>query len=334
MNQNKQNSDLDAAGDQQRRAADFIRAVERVLRPIGRLLVRRGIGILHATELLKRAYLQAAADVAGEQGLPVTPKRLQLYTAIPRAEVDRLLQKVAASVDYSEGNNAAICRVLTTWHTDRDYVLQFVDTPRELPIEAAADELSFARLVKECAPQLNPKDLLEELVRAGAVQIDPERSNVVRAKARTYIPEPFSESDSERFGEMLSSYAETMDVNSRKPGPGLGRFDRRVMSDFPISDEDEVEFHQLVRVEGQKLLERLDGWLAQRVPASENGRRPAAAIFFYARTDVNADRLEEQPPSTGTREAGPKETFIDGNNDDDAIIDTLTFKFKKSRGKE
>ncbi|HEY0339382.1 MAG TPA: hypothetical protein VGC34_01130, partial [Steroidobacteraceae bacterium] len=87
MNQNKQNP-FSADPEHQKRAADFIRAVERVLRPICRLLVRRGIGIATGMELLRRAFLEGAAAVAAEQGLPtVTSRRLQQYTGIPRAEV-------------------------------------------------------------------------------------------------------------------------------------------------------------------------------------------------------------------------------------------------------
>jgi hypothetical protein len=331
LNQNKQNSLAGTDIQHQKRAADFVRAVERVLRPICRLLVRRGIGIINAIELLKRAYLQGAADVAAEQGLPVTPRRLQLYTGIPRAEVERLRSTVAANVDLSEDKIAAVSRLLTMWHVDHRYVLPFVDTPRELPLDGDDEAPSFATLAKECAPQFNPKELLEELVRANAVLIDPD-TNKLHVVARTYFPEPFSETDSERFGAMLSAYAITMDCNTRKAGPGLGRFDRHTTADFSISLEDEEEFHRLVRTEGQKTLELLDAWLAGRERAPESGRRPGAAIFFFAHTDVQADGTEEQgAPRGDTPETVTKKTLDDGGDNDDAVIDTLTFRFIRGK---
>jgi hypothetical protein len=277
-------------------------------------------------ELLRRAFLEGAADVAAEQGLPtITSKRLQQYTGIPRAEVERLRKAVAANMDFSEAKFEAVTRLLTTWHLDHRYVLQFLDTPRELPfagVESAAAP-TFTGLVAECAPQLDAKELLEELVRISAVLIVPE-TNLLRVVTRAYIPEPFAATDSERFGRRLANYANTLDINSRKKGPGLGHFDRHVTADFALSPEDENRFHALARQKCQAMLEELDGVLRGMQPVTENGRRVGTTIFYYVETDVIL------PPVGGAssdKSIKTSNTTADDSDDggDADVIDTLTF---------
>jgi hypothetical protein len=327
LNQNKQNTAEGAREHEQ--ATAFFHAVELVLRPICRMLVRRGFTIHNVIEVVKRAFLAGAADVVKEQGFPVTEKRLSIYTSLSVAEVARLRGDLAASVDLSETKFAKVTRLFTAWHLDPRFTIQFVDTPRALAIAEGGSLPSFQGLVQEFAAGLDYKQLLEELCRLGAVSIQQE-TGLVHLNARAYIPEPFDRTDSERFGRMLSSYAVTMDVNSRKKGPGLGRFDRHVSADFAISAEDEAAFHLLVREDGQKTLEKFDAWLAARPRVAENGRRPGAAIFFYVETDVQPDS-RVGAVSDGDRTNDPDGSHITTEimgGDDANVIDTLSFKIR------
>lgn len=317
--------------EHQRRASHFMRGVERILRVICRLLVRRGIGVQIGVELMKRAYLEGAADAIKEQGYPVNLGRLQLMSGLARTEVERLRSEIASDIDLSEPKFAAITRLLTTWHLDHRYVQPFMGEPKELPITAANGE-SFNGLVSECAPQLNPKELLEELVRINAVSLDQETWARVRVMTRAYIPEPFTATDSETFGNSIANHLETLDVNSKKAGPGLGRFDRYVRADWAISPEHEAEFNTVVRQLGQETLEKLDSFLRQKEPAAENGRRVGTTIYYWVETGANV-RTETRPvPPTPHVSA-----FVDttANNaadlDNSNVIDTLTFAFTKDK---
>ena len=321
VNHNNQNV-APGRSDTKERATEFVRAVEFVLRPIARMLVRRGIGMSNLIELVKRAFLAGAADVVKEKGLPVTVGRLQTYTGLPRAEVERIRRTLADSVDLSETRFFKITRLFTTWHLDRRYTLQFLDTPRDLVIDDPSEPQTFHSLVRECAPGVDPKELLEELVRIGAVKIHPDTGRA-HLLARAYIPEPYEVTDSERFGRMLSHYAVTLDLNSRNKGSEPRRFERHVNGDFPISEEDEAEFHEKCRQLGQKLLETLDQWLSARNKVPENGRRVGLCMFHFVETDVNST------PADGEGEP-PKEEVAKNEEDDGSnVIDTLTF----ARGK-
>jgi Family of unknown function (DUF6502) len=328
LNQNKQNT-APGVRDQEQASA-FFHAVELVLRPICRMLVRRGFTIHNVVELVKRAFLAGAADVIKEQGFPVTEKRLSIYTSLSLTEVSRLRGDLAASVDLSETKLAKVTRLFTAWHLDPRFTIQFVDTPRALAVTEREGLPSFQGLVEEFATGLDYKQLLEELCRLGAVSIQQE-TGLVHLNARAYIPEPYDRTDSERFGRMLSAYAVTIELNSRKKAPGLGRFDRYVCADFAVSAEDEAAFHQLVREDGQKMLEKFDGWLAARPRVAENGRRPGVAIFFAVETDVSQDSRPVVVEDTGranesdTTNSTAKES---GSDDDANVIDTLTFRLR------
>ncbi len=327
MDHNNQNT-VSGSSDTQERASEFVRAVERVLRPIARMLVRRGIGFGTVIELVKRAFLAGAADVVQEQGFPVTAGRLQMHTGLPRAEVERIRRALESSVDLSESRFFKVTRLLTTWHLDRRYALPFVDTPRDLPIENSGSGESFYGLVRECAPGVDPGELLEELVRIGAMRIHPDTGRA-HLLARAYIPEPYEITDSERFGRMLGQYALTLDINSRRKGSELGRFDRHVNADFAISEADEAEFHQKCRELGQKLLETLDQWLSSRDRSFENGRRVGLGIFHFVETDVNAKRGDSN--IDGKSPDAHEDVTKKGDDDDESnVIDTLTF----TRGKK
>jgi Family of unknown function (DUF6502) len=326
LNQNKTNTVGENKGAEL--SAAFFHAVERVLRPICRVLVRHGFTVHDGIELVKRAFVAAGADVISqERGFPVTKARLSLTTGVPQSEIERIRRQLAASVDLSETRGAQVMRVIASWHLDQRFTIQFVDTPRALAMEERQGSPSFEELVREFAPALHWKSLLEELEELGAVSIQKETGQV-HLKARAYIPKPFAVTDSERYGRLLSAYATTMDVNSRKEGPGLGRFDRAVIADFPISIEDEELYHLLVREQGQKFLEMLDAWLAGRARADENGRRPGTAVFYLVETDVQPRRDSYEPISSPWSEKSDSETNTDDTfgGDDSKVIDTLTFK--------
>jgi hypothetical protein len=281
------------------------RAVQLLFEPIARMLVRRGIGGNSTVEMIKRAYVAATIDVLKERNYPITTARLKIFTGFPGREIEAIRQALEASIDIEPSKFDQVTRLLTTWHLDDRYSLQFGGTPRELPIDAAGDDLTFTGLVRECAPTLNPDELLEELVRIGALKVDVEAKRV-RLVARAYVPEPYSSTNTERLGRMLRNFTETLDANFSTQDPEERRVDRHVSADFAISAEDEVAFRLQAREEGQALLESLDGWLQNRMPVTENGRRVGVVVFQY----VEADGHDRSPP--------PKKTVPEGQDISDS----------------
>jgi len=200
-------------------------------------------------------------------------------------------------------------------------------------------------LAKECAPTLNPTELLKELVDLGAVQLS-EDSKRARPVARAYLPEPLSRAATERLGRMVRNFTETLDCNFQTVDPESRRVDRHVSADFAISAEAENEFRLKARQEGQALLESLDSWLQQQKPAEENGKRVGVVVFQYVenasleglqrRVDLGREDLSGTgkqvvgPYFMGPLESSTKEKSAENSGDaDEGVIDVLNYRGPK-----
>jgi hypothetical protein len=323
------------------------RAVEALLEPIARMLVRQGIGGNSAVEIMRRAYIAATINVLKERKQPITTARLKIFTGFPEREVERIRSQLDFAAPVEPGTFDQVTKLLTTWHLDDRYSLQFGGTPRELRITGGArDEFTFESLAAECAPNLNADELLKELVALGAVQLS-EDTKRVRPVARAYFPEPLSVASTERLGRMVRNFTETLDCNFQTKEQENRRVDRHVSADFAISEHAENQFRLMARKEGQALLESLDSWLQQQERAPENGRRVGVVIFQYVegagneqspRSDGAASREEAtsiNPPIVGPYFMGSVEdpknaesTEIRGDADE-GVIDVLNYRGPK-----
>jgi Family of unknown function (DUF6502) len=302
---NTQNSEFDAELGH----TPLTRAVQRLFQPIARMLVRRGIGGNSTVEMIKRAYVAATIDVLKERKHPITRSRLMLFTGFPGREIEGIQNALAGSVDVEPSKFDQITRLLTAWHLDSRYSLSMMGTPRELRIGPAGNEPTFTSLVRECAPTLDRDELLEELVRIGAVTVDDETKRA-RLVARAYVPEPYSATNTERLGRMVRNFTETLESNFQTEKPEDRRVDRHVGADFPISLEDEIEFRKLARSEGQALLESLDRWLQQRAPVAENGRRVGLVVFQYIEGAGQGESQETPVKATDKHQLAPSAEVV------------------------
>jgi hypothetical protein len=344
MGLDNQNKAFDAELDQ----SPLPRAIEVLLEPIARMLVRQGIGGNSAVEIVKRAYVRATINVLQERKQPITPARLNIFTGFPAREVERIQAQLESAAPVAPSSFDQVTKLLTTWHLDDRYSLQFGGTPRELKVNAARDEFTFESLAEECAPTINASELLKELVALGAVQLS-EDTRRVRPVARAYLPEPLSRAATERLGRMVRNFTETLDHNFQTYEPEARRVDRHVSADFAISSDAENEFRLKARKEGQALLESLDSWLQQQEPAVENGKRVGLVVFQYvenAGNEVAAASNEEVAAARGNstlsdpQVVGPyfmgsvdkptQETPPEKPDDsDDDVIDVLNYRGPK-----
>jgi|HubBroStandDraft_1064217.scaffolds.fasta_scaffold26265_2 hypothetical protein len=344
MGLNNQNNVLEA----DLRQSPLPRAVELLLEPIARMLVRQGIGGYSAVEIVKRAYIAATMNVLKERNQPNTAARLKIFTGFPGHEIERLQNQLESPVTAEPSTFDQVSKLLTTWHLDDRYSLQFGGTPRELRISGARDEFTFASLAEECAPTLDPKELLKELVALGAVQLS-EDTKRVRPVARAYLPAPLSGAATERLGRMVRNFTETIDCNFQAQEPDARRVDRHVSADFAITAEAENEFRLKARKEGQALLESLDSWLQQQQPAPENGKRVGLVVFQYVESDGNETALPPNAATVASGETVPGSPQVVGpyflgsvdqpakenttgkpsSDADDGVIDVLNYKGPK-----
>ena len=184
-----------------------------LLLPLTRLLLRLGISWRELSELMKRAYVEAASADYAEKRRPVNTSRLAIMTGLTRKEVKRIRDLLADGHRLDELRNSAADSVLLGWHTDREFRGQN-GLPAMLDIDG--DDSSFNALVRRYAGDLPPGAMLKELLRVGAVElVESGRLRLLRDHyAQVEITDATLEHVSQAMtmiGRSLVSYVEDQD---------------------------------------------------------------------------------------------------------------------------
>lgn len=180
----------------------LIETVARVLAPVVRLLIAKGIPYQMASEILKRSYVDTARKHFPADDVE-TATRLSLLTGLNRKEIRRLTTELAEMkkpedmTSYAAAVHAVWSRV-RRWR-DRDGM------PKPLPRRATGREASFDDLVRSVTLDHRPSAVLEELVRLNYAQED--ANGMVRMNARAFLSQQVFEDQLIPLGENLEDHA-------------------------------------------------------------------------------------------------------------------------------
>lgn len=159
-------------------------ALAGLLASVARLAVARGLPYAPVEELLRQAFVQAAADA--HPGLPEHRKvsRISTTTGIHRREVTRLVQQAGSTAAAGPATSPA-GQVFAHWRTQpawRDAGGQPLVLPRLGP------RPSFEALVQEVTRTVHARSLLDELCRLGIAQWDQASDSVSLQSDRFVAP--------------------------------------------------------------------------------------------------------------------------------------------------
>ncbi|MFQ5938418.1 MAG: DUF6502 family protein, partial [Acidiferrobacterales bacterium] len=231
-------------------------AVLKLLRPLVRILLRSGIPYGMFADLAKCAYVEIATDEFTIRERRQTVSRVAVITGLSRKEVTRVqgLTGTEAAAAAERCNRAA--RVISGWVRDP----RFLDEHGEpVPLSFEGDDGSFTELVKEFSGDVPARAILDELIHVGAVtQLDDGRINLV---THGYIPR---ESKADKLGILGTDVAHllaTIDHNVHQTD-AEPKFQRKVAYDN-LPAEALAALRSMGANEAQKLLERIDRWMAE-----------------------------------------------------------------------
>jgi hypothetical protein len=158
-------------------------ALAGLMAPVARLAVARGLPYAAVEELLKIAFVRAAARAY--PGLPEHRKvsRVSTTTGINRREVTRLTEAGEGAAGTPRGRSLA-SEVFTHWRTQPAYRDQ-AGGPRVLPRQGPAP--SFETLAHEVTRDVHPRSLLDELCRLGLASED-EAAGTVALARDAFVP--------------------------------------------------------------------------------------------------------------------------------------------------
>jgi hypothetical protein len=258
-----------------------LEALARVLMPLVRLLIARGITYQATAEVLKRVYVLAARNHFNP-GEEATGTRLSLLTGLNRKEIRRLTEGETKAVEL-EGIASHAAAVHAVWTSQR----RFRDrngAPRVLPRHSRDEKPSFDELVRNITTDHRPAALLEELVRLELVDVDAEGNIALRHQ-------PFLSRAS--FTDRLRPFAANLEDHAAAAVENvLGReppfLERSVFSD-ELSEESAERLHELVR---QRWREIHDEAIAQAIAQEKQDKKDGKAarsrirmgMYFYSQT--------------------------------------------------
>lgn len=270
-------------------AKSLEQAVVALLRPLIRLVLKRGMAFGQFAELLKRAYVEAAEEDFTVPGRKLTISRVAVLTGLTRKEASRLMEEepaVSESQARRSVNRAA--RVVSAWAVDP----AFQDpqgSPLELPFDGGEGP-TFARLVALHGADVPPRAVLDELMRVGAVgRREDGRIHLVE---RAYIPAADEAAKLDILGMDVADLIASIEHNLDDAAE-VRFFQRKVAYDNLPADYLPA-LRELLAREGQGLLETLNEDMARHDRdlvggTSDAPRRRAMVGIYYFEDEIDDD---------------------------------------------
>lgn len=263
--------------------APLVTALGRLLRPLVRLLVARGITYGFLTDLLKRLYVDIANRDFAEEGRAQTVSRVSVLSGVHRKDVRRLLDEEETVADVPRAVSLG-ARLVSTWVSERRY-LDASGKPRRLPrVASGSRKVSFESLVEEVHRQdVRPRVVLDELLRLGVVDVD---DDTVALKAEALVPTGNFEELAYYFGRNLRDHiaAAARNVSGTQPA-----YPERAAYHDGLSHASVDKLRKLAATKSMDVLRELNKEAAKLskkdVAAGESGQRVTVGFYFWGGPD-------------------------------------------------
>ncbi|MDD5365458.1 MAG: DUF6502 family protein [Gallionellaceae bacterium] len=181
----------------------LVLAVQRLLRPLARLLMAFGLDFPAFSNMAKGVFVDVAARDFPDDGSLITDSRVSLLSGVHRREVKRLRsemqQQHVPPLAVSLG-----AQIVARWCADSRYLNH---QRRPAPLHRLASkggDLSFERLVAGVNKDIRPRAVLDEWLRLGVAHLD-EEDRVHLAEA-AFIPARGLDEKAFYFGKNISDH--------------------------------------------------------------------------------------------------------------------------------
>ncbi len=253
-------------------------AIYAILKPLVGLMHRNGLSFGDFSTIAKHAFIKETENELLASGQKATTSSLAIITGLTRKDVAALRKQQAPKTETVLQQNRAI-RVISGWVTDKDFC-SAKGKPKILDILGTKN--SFETLVHRHSGDIPYKAILKELIRSEAIEVDNNKVSLIRA---AYIP---SEDENGKYkhlaedvSQLISTIKHNIIENNLEP-----RYQRKVSYDR-VPAEHLKEFKTLAAKENQKLLIKLNTWLAEHDMdnhadiKSDNPMKVGVGVYYF-----------------------------------------------------
>lgn len=278
----------------------FVLALRRVLRPLVRLMLARGVTFPYLAELLKALFVEVADKEFRIDAKPPTDSRISLMTAVHRKDVSRLRQALDTSAETVPSVVSLGAQLVAVWLGSHRY-LDEDGRPRPLPrFVSEGGELSFEALVASVNSDIRSRVVLDEWLRLGVVCFDEQRHVCLNAEA--FVPAEGFDEKAFYLGHNLHDHAAAATHNLLGGQPAF--LERSVHYDALSPQSIQLLAKQSEEVGMKALLALNKSALAAEQKDADNTtprQRMTFGIYFYSESsdtgpDARAAGSQASPP--------------------------------------
>lgn len=258
----------------------LLSALRRVMRPLVRLMLRKGVTYTVFTDLLKEVFVDVADREFRLDDKAPSDSRISLLTGVHRKDVRRLRSEGSTAIMALPGNITLGAQLINIWTSSPPFCKepgQALPLPR---LASVGGECSFDALVAQVSTDIRARVVLDEWLHLGVVQLDEQ--DCVHLQAQAFVPQKGFDEKAAYLGHNLHDHACAAVHNLS--GEGQPFFERSVHYDAlaPVSVE---VLREAVASEGMQLLlgfSRLAADLEHRdLPSTEEHQRITIGLYFY-----------------------------------------------------
>jgi len=258
----------------------LLSALRRVMRPLVRLMLRKGVTYTVFADVLKEVFVDVADREFRLDDKAPSDSRISMLTGIHRKDVRRLRHEGDTTSMALPENITLGAQLVNVWTNSQPFckaVGQALPLPR---LASVGGEVSFDALVARVSTDIRARVVLDEWLRLGVVRVDEQ--DCVHLEAQAFLPQKGFDEKAAYLGHNLHDHASAAVHNLS--GQGQPFFERSVHYDAlaPVSVE---VLREAVAGEGMQALlgfSRLAAELEDRdLSSPEPRQRITIGLYFY-----------------------------------------------------
>ncbi len=269
----------------------LILALKRVMRPMVRLMLRKGITYTYFADLLKGIFVEIADAEFKIDNKPQSDSRISLLTGVHRKDVRRLRSEARDSGSDLPPAISLGAQLVSTWMSQAPFCLPDGSPVPLARLASAGGDLSFDSLVACVSKDIRARVVLDEWLRIGVAELDDD--DRVHLRVNAFVPRSGFDEKAAYFAHNVHDHACAAVHNLTSDGPAF--FERSVHYDA-LSPASVVQLREQTSHKGMDLLLALNQQAAdferKDAGSEEDMQRITVGLFFYTERAEKQDETQ------------------------------------------